>query len=139
MFSGLGGAAEWKINMSQRLKSLFSTRGADLAQYVYGVKAVAEGGATATAMDLTESEDDDEDLFTLRKSDSAGRHANKVTAHWFVYVAGRLSLFCVRLIPCSSSVRQRIRLLLHLDNQGRRFCGRVVLIVVTQVRFCSMA
>jgi hypothetical protein len=42
---GLGGAAAWKARMLQRAAALFSTRGADLHAYIYGVRATADVSA----------------------------------------------------------------------------------------------
>ncbi len=42
---GLGAAARWKGNLLERAAALFSPRGADLAGYIYGQKAVVEVGA----------------------------------------------------------------------------------------------
>ena len=74
----MGSAAAWKRGLQSRASSLFASRGADLAAYVYGTRATVDsssssGGATAAAAERgSDGEEDEEeggdDFFTLKGS-----------------------------------------------------------------------
>ena len=42
----MGAAARWKSNMLEKASALFSTRGATLQSYIYGMSALANGPPT---------------------------------------------------------------------------------------------
>ena len=76
---GLGNAATWKSLMANRASALFSTRAADLQQYIYGVRATGDGntggtnqGGKIAGNQAAEEEDegDDEEFFRPRRKNA---------------------------------------------------------------------
>lgn len=82
---GLGAAARWKHAMLERASALFSTRAADLQQYIYGTPADGNpsrgDGFGSGAAGAGSDDDDDDDLFRLKRAGAKkGQAAEASTA-----------------------------------------------------------
>jgi ribosome biogenesis protein BMS1 len=73
---GMGAAAAWKDHIQERVASLFATRGADLAGFIYSTRATSDsqqgfgGGGRQKQQQQDDDQDDEEeeedDFFTLK-------------------------------------------------------------------------
>eukprot|EP00887_Chlorella_sp_A99_P004810 scaffold4.g4810.t1 len=78
---GLGAAARWKEGMLSRAAALFSTRGADLAAFIYGTRATADADAPQGQRQAGGSDDDDGEFFRpKRRAAEAAPGAGDVSA-----------------------------------------------------------
>lgn len=63
----LSNIAPWKAAMFERAAALFSTRAADLQNFVYGTRAIADGSKLQKIYEESEDAEDEGELFKIKK------------------------------------------------------------------------